>query len=229
MSYSRPGFILFFGTRPISSSDPSAAAVDTICPNCHHHSRIIGKTYRNWFTLFFIPMFPVSGTKTFSQCTHCGAQFPVPLSELARNIRQADQQQMQRAIAMYNSLRNSPANSITLNDLMSLYASIGEFDQAISAAGEFAQALNNSEQCMTTLGRIYLAKNQFDEALKWLEAAIARNPELGEAHYYRAIACLTQPALDLDKAIRSARAARAAGYPGAEDLLQEAQRRASPS
>ena len=118
-----------------------------------------GKSFRNWFTLFFIPVFPISGRQEISECPACSSQFPVPVRELAGRVASVGREQQQRAIAMYNSLRNSPANSVTLNELMALYASLGEFDQAIGAAGEFTQALHNSEQCMTTLGRVYLAKN----------------------------------------------------------------------
>jgi tetratricopeptide (TPR) repeat protein len=226
MSHPRRGFILLFGTRPIITTDAAAGAVETICPQCSRQSRLTGKKYRQWFTLFFIPIFPVSGAKLFSQCSLCGAQFPVPVKELASRVATADKQQAQRAIAMYNSLRNSPANSVTLNELMALYASMGEYDQAISAAGEFGQALNNSEQCMTTLGRVYLAKNQHAEALRWLDAATARNPDLGEAHHFKAVAHLTKTPPELNQAIAAARAARSGGYPEAEELLREAEQRA---
>lgn len=182
--------------------------------------------YRVWFTLFFIPVFPVSGAKHFSKCDACGSEFPVPVGELASRVANADREQSQRAIAMYNSLRNSPANSVTLNELMTLYASMGEYDQAISAASEFTQALHNSEQCMTTLGRVYLVKNQHREAIRWLEAAVARNPALGEAQYFLGVAHLTNQPPDPGNAIVAARAARAAGYPRADELLREAEARA---
>src|SRR5436309_915600 len=137
----RRGFILLFGTRPIISDDPASAPVNAVCPRCGLRADIAGKSVRHWFTLFFIPVFPVSGSRRFSQCTHCGAQFPVEARQLGTQVAAAERQQSQRAIALYNSLRNSPANSITLNELMTLYASMNEFDQAISAARDFPQAL----------------------------------------------------------------------------------------
>jgi len=221
----RRGFILLFGTRSIVSNDASADTVNTVCPRCGQQAAIFGKTYRTWFTLFFIPVFPVSGAKKFSQCGNCGAQFPVHVGELAARVTQSDAAQNQRAIAMYNSMRQSPANSVTLNELMSLYASMGEYDQAISAAHEFAAARDNSEQCMTTLGRVYLAKNDFTNAIKWLEAAVARNPSSGESQYFLGVAHLTNQPPDLGKAVAAARAARAAGYPRADELLREAENR----
>jgi tetratricopeptide (TPR) repeat protein len=222
----RRGFILLFGTRPIVRDDPAAPVVKTICPNCSRLSEMTGKTYRTWFTLFFIPVFPVSAAQPLSQCSACGSKFPVSTHELSGRVDSAEREQSSRAIAMYNSLRNSPANSVTLNELMALYASLGEYDQAISAAGQFPAALNNSEQCMTTLGRVYLAKNDHASALQWFDAAIAQNPHLGEAHYYKAVAHLTSTPPDVDQAIASARAARSAGHANADELLQQAQEKA---
>jgi len=222
----RRGFIfIFFGSRGIVSND-SAAPVKQRCPRCGRETEMVAKRYRNWFTLFFIPVFPISAPRKFIQCVNCGAQFPLA-ADAARAVAQAsDAQQTQQAIGLYNSLRSSPANSITLNQLMMLYASLKEYDQAISAAADFPQALNASEQCMTTLARVYLAQNKFAEALQWFGAAIERNPHLGEAHYYKGVAhMLTEPP-DLTQAVASARAARNAGYPGADELLQQAQEKA---
>ena len=222
----RRGFILLFGTRPSISDDPTAPPVNAVCPRCGQRADIVGKTVRNWFTLFFLPVFPVGGARRFSQCTHCGAEFPVEARELGQQVAAAERQQSQRAIALYNSLRNSPANSITLNELMTLYASMNEFDQAISAARDFTQALHNSEQCMATLGRIYLTKNDHAEAIRWFDEALKRNDSLGEAHDYKGVAYLTDNPPDHDRAIASARAARNADYPGADELLREAESRA---
>ncbi len=198
----------------------------------HHRGRLranttlVGKTYRPWFTLFFIPVFPIGGRQRFTQCTSCAAQFPVPVDELRSRLAGNEQQQHQQAIALYNSLRQSPANSITLNELMLMYAGMNEYDQAISAARDFPDALNSSEQCMTTLGRVLVAAGRTAEAIPWFDAATTRNPQLGEAHYQKALACLTATPPLIQQAIASARAARSAGYPRADQLLREAEAKA---
>jgi tetratricopeptide (TPR) repeat protein len=220
------GFILLFGTRPVITTDGSAPPVRTVCPNCNQDSNIVGKKFRTWFTLFFIPVFPVSGVQKFSECSNCHAQFRVDARALGAQVDAAARDQSQRAIALYNSLRASPANSVTLNDLMAMYAQMGEYDQAVSAAAQFPDALNNSEQCMTTLGRVYLARNEHAEAVKWFDAAIARNPSLGEAHYFKGVAHLTSLPPEYEKAVAAARAARSAGVANADALLKEAQTRA---
>src|SRR6188472_2825086 len=144
----RSGFILLFGTRSMVGDDRDSQPIEAVCPRCNQRAQIVGKTYRNWFTVFFIPIFPISGAQRFSQCSNCGAQFPIEARQLGSQVAAAERDQSQRAIQLYNSLRNSPANSITLNELMTLYASLNDFDQAISAARQFPQALENSEQAM---------------------------------------------------------------------------------
>jgi predicted Zn-dependent protease len=213
-----------FGTKNIVSAHVHEP-IDARCPRCGQPA-LVGKKVRPWFTAFFLPVFPVGASKPFTQCENCQASFALPPEQMAGQVARVDAKQNERAIAMYNSLRNSPANSITLNDLMQMYASMNEFDQAISAAADFPQALNSSEQCMTTLGRVYLAKNERPEAIQWLDAAAARNPLLGEANYYKAVAYLTGTPSDPEQAAIAARAARNAGYPNADVLLQEAQEKA---
>jgi tetratricopeptide (TPR) repeat protein len=221
----RRGFILLFGTRAMIRDDPEARSVDAVCPRCNQRTQIVGKTYRNWFTVFFIPIFPISGAQRFSQCSNCGAQFPIEARQLGTQVAMSEREQSQRAIQLYNSLRNSPGNSITLNELMTLYASLNEFDQAISAARQFPHALENSEQAMVTLGRIYLAKNENTEAIRYFDQAIARNETLGEAHYYKGVAHLTAATPDYAAAVAAARAARSNGFPGADQLLRESESR----
>jgi hypothetical protein len=82
---------------------------------------------------------------------------------------------------------------------------------------------------MSTLGRVYLAKSENAEAVKWFDAAIARNDMLGEAHYHKAIALLTATPPDPARAVQAARAARTAGYPRADELLRDAEERARQS
>jgi tetratricopeptide (TPR) repeat protein len=216
------GFILLFGSRNIISAE-ATPPVEATCPRCGRPSRIVGKSYRSWFTIFFLPVFPMSRSTRFSQCTVCGAQFPVPVEDLRRGLASSEKEQNQQAISLYNSLRASPANSITLNQLMLMYAGMNEFDQAISAANEFPEALNSSEQCMSTLGRVYLAANRRAEAIRWFDAALARNGALGEAQYYKAVAHLTDNPPNYPAAVAAARQARNAGFPNADELLREAE------
>lgn len=220
----RPGFFVFFGSRNMVSS--TAPAASALCPRCARQSGFQNKAARTWFTLFFIPVFPMSARRPFCQCQNCQAQFKGSAEDLGKKTAASQQQLMQRAIQMYNSLRASPANSVTLNNLLLLYLQTGELNQAISAAHEFPEALNASEQCMTTLGRILMEQQQQPTAIKWFDAAIARNPMLGEASYCKAVALMSLNPPDLAAATTAARAARSAGVAEAEGLLKELEKRA---
>ncbi len=204
-------------------SNETGEAIDTRCPRCGAGNALRGIKVRSWFTIFFMPIFPLGKGQRYTQCSKCQASFAMPPEQFAGAAARADAKQMQRAIAMYNSLRASPANSITLNELMQLYAAMGEYSQAASAAAEFPQAVNNSEQCMTTLGRVYLAQEEYAGALQWFDAALARNPELGEAVFYKAVAHLKGNPADPQKAVAAARAAKKLDYPGADELMAEAE------
>jgi tetratricopeptide (TPR) repeat protein len=205
----------------VSPDGPPLA--DARCPRCQSTGSLAGTKVRSWFTLFFLPVFPIGRGRRFTKCGKCGASFGVPPDQFETVAARADARQLRRAIGMYNSLRTSPANSVTLNELMQLYASIGEYRQAISAANDFPAALDNSEQCMTTLGRVCLADGDSAAGIRWFDAALARNPDLGEAWFQKAVALLNGIPPDRTGATAAAKAAKKAGHPGAEEMLAELQ------
>src|SRR5579862_7561270 len=129
------GFIFLFGSRGVVSTLPQEA--QAVCPRCRQNVAMQAKGVRRWFTLFFVPIIPLGAKKTFTQCTNCGAQFWATPQQLGQQAAAAGERQMQQSIQMYNSLRTSPKNSVTLNNLLTLYLTLHEFDQAISAANEF--------------------------------------------------------------------------------------------
>jgi len=190
---------------------------------------MLSKRYRTWFTLFFLPLFPISKSRPFSECANCHAQFPLSTDEITTRVAEGERQQSAEAIRMYNSLRHSPANCVTLNDLIRLYGSLKEYDQAISAAAQFPQALHNSEQVMTALGRVHLAKQEHDKAVEWFDQAIDRNDQYGEPFFHRAVALSQQPEPDFAAATASARSARNLNHQGADELIQEIETKAGKS
>jgi tetratricopeptide (TPR) repeat protein len=221
------GFFFLVGSRRIVSND--GAPSEALCPNCRQRTLFQPKSARSWFTFFLIPIFPVSGKISVSQCGNCRMQYRLTPEQLNTRIAASQQQQTQQAIQMYNSLRASPANSVTLNNLLLLYLELHELDQAISAATEFPQALNSSEQCMTTFGRILIERKQYPEAIKWFDAALARNNVLGEAAYCKAVALMNLTPPDIEAAKAAARIARSANMNGADALLKNIEsRQATP-
>jgi transcription elongation factor Elf1 len=47
------------------------------CPNCHRDAMTVAAQTRRWFTLFFIPIFPISSKQTIAQCGLCGYRYQV--------------------------------------------------------------------------------------------------------------------------------------------------------
>jgi tetratricopeptide (TPR) repeat protein len=224
----RRGFLfIFFGSRGLVGNN--GPAVQGVCPRCRQETMIQSKSIRTWFTLFFIPIFPMSQKRVFSECSNCHARFGASPQQVSQQIDAGRAQRMQQTIAMYNSMRASPANSVTLNTLLLAYLELREFDQAVSAANAFQDALNASEQCMTTLGRVLIEQGKYDEAIQWFDAAIARNPLLGEASYCKAVALMRKNPPDFAAATTAARAARSAGLTAADGLIQGIQDRARAS
>ncbi|MQY26599.1 zinc-ribbon domain-containing protein [Nocardia aurantia] len=77
------------------------AIITLVCGNCHNPSAHTLRKVVTWFTLFFIPLIPLS-TKHTLQCTFCGAGSDVPkervpeMLALAQGVppqQQAPQQQ----------------------------------------------------------------------------------------------------------------------------------------
>jgi hypothetical protein len=142
----RRGFIILFGSKTILSNR-SEPPIEARCPGCQRVTRIVPKSYRTWFMVFFIPVFPISGAKPVAECSSCRAMFEADPDQLRRAGDLDDGRRYQAAIALYNTLRDHPADSAALLQLMQLYASLNEPHEAIRSADQFPQALNNSAQC----------------------------------------------------------------------------------
>jgi len=218
----RRGFIIFFGWRKISRQR-SESPVQTICPSCRQHSSIVPMQSRDWFTVFFIPVFPISGATQFFKCSPCKMCFDVDIEQFRRKAAMPDGRAMQQCIALYNTLRESPRDSGLLNRLLEMYAAMQEFDEALAAGRHFPEALSESAQCLTTYGKIYLAKGDAAEALKYLQMALVKNKALAEAHFYTAVAYLSSHPSNPDAAIASARTAANYGYPNTQEFIRQAE------
>ena len=208
----RRGFIILFGWRPINSKD-GRPPVTVICPNCRQSVEMVGKSQRTWFTLFFIPVFPISGATPFVQCSSCGAAFNADLDQMHRNQAISDNSLYQRGIALYNSLRKAPADSALLNQLMDHYGGMGEFNEALSAARHFPDALESSAQCLTTLGKIQLSANMPQDAVNSFGKALAKTPGFPDALFFQGVAYLALTPPDTQRTIAVARAAQSAEIP----------------
>ncbi len=64
--------IIFFGTRGISWTVDSG---EFHCPRCSEKVPYKLKSTRPWFTVYFIPLFPVGGSERHVECRECGGAF----------------------------------------------------------------------------------------------------------------------------------------------------------
>ncbi|QIS10371.1 zinc-ribbon domain-containing protein [Nocardia arthritidis] len=69
------------------------AMITFVCGNCRNPSAHALRELVTKFTLFFIPLFPVS-TKHELQCTFCGVQSKVPSQDVPNLMAQAHAQNM---------------------------------------------------------------------------------------------------------------------------------------
>lgn len=70
-------FFIIMGTKPVVRR--SGETIRRHCPNCADWRNFQETTWQNFFSVFFIPLFPVSATRTAYTCVTCG----LPLSSRA--------------------------------------------------------------------------------------------------------------------------------------------------
>jgi tetratricopeptide (TPR) repeat protein len=177
------GFIIF-GWRTIISNE-SVPPLRTICPSCRREAHLQGRTHRRWFTLYFIPVFPVGSATRFTECVSCKAQFRGTIEQLRNAVAASTAKPFEQAIALYNQMKDTPNDSAKLLQLMQMYAGMKEPGEAISAATAFPGALHNSDLCLNLLGLAYLAKKDRQNALASFTAALALNPNNTDAQKWQ--------------------------------------------
>jgi zinc-ribbon family len=79
--------VIIFGTRTYLHQ---LAILTLICGNCGNPSAHALRKRVMKFTLFFVPLFPVS-TRYSSQCTFCGVQHQVPKDQAEALLAQVSQ------------------------------------------------------------------------------------------------------------------------------------------
>ena len=52
------------------------------CPQCRREGRYTLSQARSWFTLYFIPLFPIGGSERFVECHTCGGKFVEDVLEM---------------------------------------------------------------------------------------------------------------------------------------------------
>jgi hypothetical protein len=64
--------IIIWGSRGLSSVVDRG---EFHCPRCDQREEYAVQASRRWFTLYFIPIFPISGTDRYVECLGCGQAY----------------------------------------------------------------------------------------------------------------------------------------------------------
>lgn len=91
--------IIIYGSRGVVSELSDG---DFDCPHCQNQASYRLKRVRRYFTLFFIPVFPINSGIHFVECDHCGSQF----EEAVLDYRPPSPQDDQILLAAAGQLRD---------------------------------------------------------------------------------------------------------------------------
>jgi len=64
---------IIFGTTGMKTRVSDEAPMINSCPNCSKD--LVLKKYKRWFTLFFLPIFPIETIDTFYECSSCKSAY----------------------------------------------------------------------------------------------------------------------------------------------------------
>lgn len=63
--------------------------IQLTCPNCHRAAMTSLAQTRRWFTLFFIPLFPIGAKQSIAVCGLCGFRYQVDNAQAESLVAQA--------------------------------------------------------------------------------------------------------------------------------------------
>jgi len=84
---------IIFGTRQVARDVKNELPVRQVCPKCSLLSEMRLQRQASYFTLFFIPLFPISKSEEIVKCGRCNAAFyrnqnasPPPVNYAERTV-----------------------------------------------------------------------------------------------------------------------------------------------
>ena len=67
--------IIIFGTRGRTVADANASSTTTVCSSCQRVVSLQPVRNKRYFTLFFVPIFPIEKGKPAYKCPECNALY----------------------------------------------------------------------------------------------------------------------------------------------------------
>jgi hypothetical protein len=156
----RRGFFVIVGYRVIATRE-KVDPIECDCPLCGTEgAEFVSKIRRAWFTIFFVPIIPLDrmeNASRVSQCRACGKIFDIPIEQMARRAGGAGGgggADFSTAIALYNELRENPADGKRMLRLLEIYEAMEEPGEAEAAVRMYPQAMAAEPRCGVVLERI---------------------------------------------------------------------------
>jgi DNA-directed RNA polymerase subunit RPC12/RpoP len=80
------GLIIWGSTGRTTKADTG----EFYCPSCRHSSPFTKMKASRWFTLYFIPLFPMENLGEWIVCSHCSGEFDAHVADMSSSeIEQA--------------------------------------------------------------------------------------------------------------------------------------------
>jgi len=213
------GYLCVWGTTT-KEKVVDREGVEMECPECGETTRLIGKRAVPYCAVFYIPLFPEGKGVEFFECTACGGKFQGSIGRL-RKAQAGEKKELEEQIAAKGQqFRANPDDLETACELIELCMAAEREEQALGLAQTLAEKHPTDANVQVLLGRIYLSKDQKAGAITIFDRALAAAPQHPGAHFFKAVALLSEPAPNLPAALEEAKLAHQCGYPDARDLAR---------
>ena len=127
--------IIIWGTRGITSTVEDG---EFHCPRCDERNEYKLKQVRPFFTLFFLPIFPIGGAQRYVECGQCGTPFEADV------LNYEPPTEAQRMLGrVYEELKTGTSLEVGRHKLVNAGMDADEADKALAAMceGEPARCL----------------------------------------------------------------------------------------
>jgi tetratricopeptide (TPR) repeat protein len=229
--------LIVWGSKPrITVTDPEGARV--VCPNCGVESRFIEKQVRTYFTLYWIPLFPMGRGEKLIECEYCHAQLLTTLEELraqeaarheedARNAaaREAsEREQSEEVERLQRHWQEQPEDRVSLCKLLDFLAGQGRYHRIQELEPGIRARYGEDPDVLLRLAHAAFALKRHADAIRDYETLLGQNPYRGDARYYLASSYRELQPPNWDLALQHMQIASDMGYQPAVEALPRLKR-----
>ena len=228
--------IVWGSRRQIKTTNAEGARL--LCPNCKVESKFVEKQVVTYFTLYFIPLFPMHRGEKFVECEYCHARLLTTLQglqdmEVQRQQKEAEEAAAQQAEAerqgaeaeeLVRSWQERPEDRALACRMLDTLAGQSRYYRLQELEPEVRARFGSDPEVLLRLGHSAYALKRYEEAIRDYEQVLAENPYRGDARYYLAASYWAMQPANWDKALEHMRIARDMGYQPAVEALPKLER-----